>query len=355
MAPSAGGRWLIASAAVAAVLTSCSSNSVTTTTASPSSAPRTTSSTTTLPPTTVLVTEAPVTTQVAEAFPVKKDDTGFGAMRVQQMLLAAGYDPTGVDGIFGNYTVAAVKAFQQDQQLDTTGTVDRALWERLAEAESQAPACTREALYSALQEQLGTPDFSLDEFQIANAKGCAPGWAIASHRVSGRTGTDTFREDLFLFRVRGTKWVLVSQRSGDHTVTNQLVKGSPLTWFTFDQLFGQPGWPANATTADDVARYIFVDVFNEGLSPGAIRDVVDMWLDSNGMASFGDFVSSWTNGMAGTLSRCEKQRTWDPLTEKEDLHWVCDWDAPDGSYWQLHIDNFFFSASMVGPYSRVVD
>lgn len=55
--------------------------------------------------------------------------------RIQQELIARGYDPKGVDGKFGPGCEAAVKAFQQDSGLAVDGSVGKATLAALAERE----------------------------------------------------------------------------------------------------------------------------------------------------------------------------------------------------------------------------
>ena len=50
---------------------------------------------------------------------------------IQRALLAAGFDPDGTDGIYGQDTTAAVKAFQRSERLPTTGIVDDVTWQAL--------------------------------------------------------------------------------------------------------------------------------------------------------------------------------------------------------------------------------
>jgi peptidoglycan hydrolase-like protein with peptidoglycan-binding domain len=50
---------------------------------------------------------------------------------LQQLLSQAGYDPGGVDGVFGDGTLQAVRNFQNDQGLAADGIVGAATWAAL--------------------------------------------------------------------------------------------------------------------------------------------------------------------------------------------------------------------------------
>ncbi|NEZ74239.1 glycosyl hydrolase [Clostridium botulinum] len=54
-------------------------------------------------------------------------------MKIQNMLVTIGYPigPSGVDGIIGNGTITAIKAFQKDCNLTVTGNVDTKTWNKL--------------------------------------------------------------------------------------------------------------------------------------------------------------------------------------------------------------------------------
>jgi peptidoglycan hydrolase-like protein with peptidoglycan-binding domain len=54
---------------------------------------------------------------------IRRGDRGADVTRLQELLLALGYDPGPVDGIFGPQTGAAVMAFQQDLGLTVDGLV----------------------------------------------------------------------------------------------------------------------------------------------------------------------------------------------------------------------------------------
>ncbi len=66
---------------------------------------------------------------------LKKGSRGWAVKRLQQELVARGYDPKGVDGSFGGGCEAAVKQFQQDAGLDPDGSVGRATHAALANRE----------------------------------------------------------------------------------------------------------------------------------------------------------------------------------------------------------------------------
>lgn len=62
------------------------------------------------------------------------------AVRVlQESLIKLGYNPGPVDGIFGPLTEAAVKAFQNDRQIDVDGIVGPVTWGEIAKALAALP------------------------------------------------------------------------------------------------------------------------------------------------------------------------------------------------------------------------
>lgn len=69
---------------------------------------------------------------------LKKGAKGSWVQKAQTMLISAGYScgKSGVDGIFGNDTLAAVKAFQRDQGLSMDGIVGAATWAALENPQS---------------------------------------------------------------------------------------------------------------------------------------------------------------------------------------------------------------------------
>lgn len=62
---------------------------------------------------------------------LKYQMTGADVVLVQMKLKELGYLNSRADGIYGNVTAEAVKAFQADQGLEATGVVDKMLVEKL--------------------------------------------------------------------------------------------------------------------------------------------------------------------------------------------------------------------------------
>jgi murein L,D-transpeptidase YcbB/YkuD len=96
-------------------------------TTTPTTTPGTTTPATTTPATTTPTTPA---TTPAEAFELPAtgslrpgSEETAAVTEVQQILTDLGYDPGGVDGIYGPQTEAAVVAFQQANDLETDGIV----------------------------------------------------------------------------------------------------------------------------------------------------------------------------------------------------------------------------------------
>jgi len=61
---------------------------------------------------------------------------GLGAIgetirSIQQALARAGFDPKGIDGVYGSNTASAVRSFQSVKSLSATGTMDDGSWEVL--------------------------------------------------------------------------------------------------------------------------------------------------------------------------------------------------------------------------------
>lgn len=104
---------------------------------------------------------------VAAAPLLKVGAEGHDVRIVQEALQKAGYAIEGVTGVFDEATEAAVRAFQRDQRLTESGTVDRATWHALrhrpptpapepaapADAAEVAPAPSGEAKSSPANEK----------------------------------------------------------------------------------------------------------------------------------------------------------------------------------------------------------
>jgi len=70
-----------------------------------------------------------------ETYPMlKKGDNNMNVAKVQSTLTQLGYDCGGVDGQFGNKTLAAIKKFQRDAALKKDGIVGPQTWKALNEA-----------------------------------------------------------------------------------------------------------------------------------------------------------------------------------------------------------------------------
>jgi len=118
---------------------------------------------------TTTTTLAPTTSTVAQtqAILAAMGNRGGVVFELQRRLLAAGYSPGVVDGIFGRKTEAAMKAFQSAKGLVASGVVDQGTWESLGGPPLVAdPAAviiayrTRGAVVSDLQRRLAQAGYS---------------------------------------------------------------------------------------------------------------------------------------------------------------------------------------------------
>lgn len=68
--------------------------------------------------------------------PIRAGDRGPAVEDIQKKLLSLGYvlGPTGIDGVFLDHTVDAVRAFRRTQDLGDSGVVDDATWSALVDA-----------------------------------------------------------------------------------------------------------------------------------------------------------------------------------------------------------------------------
>ena len=62
---------------------------------------------------------------------LRNGSTGVAVRGLQRRLIAAGFDPGEIDGRFGPRTEAAVRALQEDAELDVDGIVGPQTWKRL--------------------------------------------------------------------------------------------------------------------------------------------------------------------------------------------------------------------------------
>ena len=70
------------------------------------------------------------------AEPVLRKGSNDPAVRdLQQALKALGHDPGPIDGVFGNATESAVKAFQQEKEITVDGIVGKVTWINIDEAD----------------------------------------------------------------------------------------------------------------------------------------------------------------------------------------------------------------------------
>lgn len=77
------------------------------------------------------VSTATVTPVVTSYPTLKKGSKGDSVKKLQTLLVSKGYNPKGTDGIFGNDTEAAVKAFQKANGLTADGIVGSKTWAAL--------------------------------------------------------------------------------------------------------------------------------------------------------------------------------------------------------------------------------
>jgi peptidoglycan hydrolase-like protein with peptidoglycan-binding domain len=74
------------------------------------------------------------------AEPVLRKGSNDPAVRdLQQALKALGHDPGPVDGVFGDATESAVKAFQQEREIPIDGIVGKVTWINIDEADQNEP------------------------------------------------------------------------------------------------------------------------------------------------------------------------------------------------------------------------
>jgi peptidoglycan hydrolase-like protein with peptidoglycan-binding domain len=74
------------------------------------------------------------------AEPVLKKGSNKPAVRdLQEAMKALGHDPGPINGVFGEATEAAVKAFQQEKGIAVNGIVEELTWSNIDEADQSEP------------------------------------------------------------------------------------------------------------------------------------------------------------------------------------------------------------------------
>ena len=74
------------------------------------------------------------------AEPVLRKGSNDPAVRdLQHALRALGHDPGPIDGVFGDATESAVKAFQQQREITVDGIVGKITWLNIDEADQSEP------------------------------------------------------------------------------------------------------------------------------------------------------------------------------------------------------------------------
>ena len=70
---------------------------------------------------------------------LRKGSTDPAVRDLQQAMKALGHDPGPIDGVFGNATEAAVKAFQQEREIPVDGIIGKVTWINIDEADQSEP------------------------------------------------------------------------------------------------------------------------------------------------------------------------------------------------------------------------
>jgi peptidoglycan hydrolase-like protein with peptidoglycan-binding domain len=70
---------------------------------------------------------------------LRKGSTDPAVRDLQQALKALGHDPGSIDGVFGDATESAVKAFQQEREITVDGIVGKVTWINIDEADQSEP------------------------------------------------------------------------------------------------------------------------------------------------------------------------------------------------------------------------
>jgi peptidoglycan hydrolase-like protein with peptidoglycan-binding domain len=70
---------------------------------------------------------------------LRKGSTDPAVRDLQQAMKALGHDPGPIDGVFGNATESAVKAFQREREIPADGVVGKVTWINIDEADQTEP------------------------------------------------------------------------------------------------------------------------------------------------------------------------------------------------------------------------
>jgi len=70
---------------------------------------------------------------------LRKGSTDPAVRDLQQALKALGHDPGPINGVFGDATEAAVKAFQEEREIAVDGIVGKITWLNIDEADQSEP------------------------------------------------------------------------------------------------------------------------------------------------------------------------------------------------------------------------
>ena len=70
---------------------------------------------------------------------LRKGSTDPAVRDLQQAMKTLGHDPGPIDGVFGNATESAVKAFQREREIPADGVVGKVTWINIDEADQSEP------------------------------------------------------------------------------------------------------------------------------------------------------------------------------------------------------------------------
>jgi peptidoglycan hydrolase-like protein with peptidoglycan-binding domain len=70
---------------------------------------------------------------------LRKGSTDPAVRDLQQAMKVLGHDPGPIDGVFGDATEIAVKAFQQEREITADGVVGKITWLNIDEADQTEP------------------------------------------------------------------------------------------------------------------------------------------------------------------------------------------------------------------------